>query len=54
MALIVPSGIRAGTSLSRSAKSNLRAPEIIKFAKKFGYAVLTIEDLVAYRQKHQC
>ena len=31
-----------------------RAPEIIKFAKKFGYAVLTIEDLVAYRQKHQC
>ena len=31
-----------------------RAPEIIKFAKKFGYVVLTIEDLVAYRQKHQC
>ena len=34
--------------------SMARAPEIIKFAKKFGYAVLTIEDLVAYRQKHQC
>ena len=32
----------------------LRAAEIIEFAKKFGYAVLTIEDLVAYRQKHQC
>ena len=31
-----------------------RAPEIIEFAKKFGYAVLTIEDLVAYRQKHHC
>ena len=28
--------------------------EIIEFAKKFGYAVLTIEDLVAYRQKHHC
>ena len=27
-----------------------RAAEIIEFAKKFGYAVLTIEDLVAYRQ----
>ena len=31
-----------------------RAPEIIEFAKKFGYSVLTIEDLVEYRQKHQC
>ena len=31
-----------------------RAPEIIEFAKKFGYVVLTIEDLVAYRQKHYC
>ena len=31
-----------------------RATEIIEFAKKFGYTVLTIEDLVAYRQKHQC
>ena len=31
-----------------------RAAEIIEFAKKFGYAVLTIEDLVAYRQKHHC
>ena len=31
-----------------------RAPEIIEFAKKFGYVVLTIEDLVAYRQKHHC
>ena len=34
--------------------SMARAPEIIKFAKKFGYVVLTIEDLVAYRQKYQC
>ncbi len=28
-----------------------RTPEIVEFAKKFGYAVLTIEDLVAYRQE---
>jgi 3,4-dihydroxy 2-butanone 4-phosphate synthase len=34
--------------------SMARAAEIIEFAKKFGYSVLTIEDLVAYRQKHQC
>ena len=31
-----------------------RTPEIVKFAQKFGYAVITIEDLVAYRQKHHC
>lgn len=29
-----------------------RAPQIIEFAQKFGYVVLTIEDLVAYREKH--
>lgn len=29
-----------------------RAPEIIAFAKKFGYVVLTIEDLVEYRLAH--
>ncbi|OOF61503.1 3,4-dihydroxy-2-butanone-4-phosphate synthase [Rodentibacter pneumotropicus] len=29
-----------------------RAPEIIEFAKKFGYVVLTIEDLVEYRLAH--
>jgi len=29
-----------------------RTPELVKFAQKFGYAVVTIEDLVAYRQAH--
>lgn len=29
-----------------------RAPEIVEFAKKFGYYVLTIEDLVEYRLAH--
>lgn len=29
-----------------------RAPEIVEFAKKFGYVVLTIEDLVEYRLAH--
>jgi len=29
-----------------------RAPEIVEFAKKFGYSVLTIEDLVEYRLTH--
>ncbi|NBH75309.1 3,4-dihydroxy-2-butanone-4-phosphate synthase [Rodentibacter pneumotropicus] len=29
-----------------------RAPEIIEFAQKFGYVVLTIEDLVEYRLAH--
>ena len=29
-----------------------RAPEIVEFAQKFGYVVLTIEDLVAYRLAH--
>jgi 3,4-dihydroxy 2-butanone 4-phosphate synthase len=26
-----------------------RAPQIVEFAKKFGYAVVTIEDLVEYK-----
>ncbi|MBF0751481.1 MULTISPECIES: 3,4-dihydroxy-2-butanone-4-phosphate synthase [unclassified Pasteurella] len=30
-----------------------RAPEIVEFAQKFGYIVLTIEDLVEYRLAHQ-
>lgn len=30
-----------------------RAPEVIEFAQKFGYVVLTIEDLVEYRLAHQ-
>ncbi|WP_288063315.1 3,4-dihydroxy-2-butanone-4-phosphate synthase [Rodentibacter caecimuris] len=29
-----------------------RAPEIVEFAQKFGYVVLTIEDLVEYRLAH--
>ena len=29
-----------------------RAPEIVAFAKQFGYVVLTIEDLVEYRLAH--
>ncbi|OOF62465.1 3,4-dihydroxy-2-butanone-4-phosphate synthase [Rodentibacter sp. Ppn85] len=29
-----------------------RAPEVIEFAQKFGYVVLTIEDLVEYRSAH--
>ncbi|OOF85016.1 3,4-dihydroxy-2-butanone-4-phosphate synthase [Rodentibacter ratti] len=32
--------------------SMARAPEIIEFAQKFGYVVLTIEDLVEYRLAH--
>ena len=30
-----------------------RAPEMVAFARKSGYAVLTIEDLVAYRLAHK-
>ena len=30
-----------------------RAPEIVAFAQKLGYSVLTIEDLVAYRLAHK-
>lgn len=30
-----------------------RTPEIIKFAKEFGYPVMTIEDLVQYRLAHK-
>ena len=30
-----------------------RAPEIVAFARKSGYSVLTIEDLVAYRLAHK-
>ncbi|OOF49740.1 3,4-dihydroxy-2-butanone-4-phosphate synthase [Rodentibacter trehalosifermentans] len=33
--------------------SMARAPEIIEFAQKFGYVVLTIEDLVEYRLANQ-
>ncbi|HDR1091740.1 TPA: 3,4-dihydroxy-2-butanone-4-phosphate synthase [Pasteurella multocida] len=32
--------------------SMARAPEIVTFAQKLGFPVVTIEDLVAYRQKY--
>lgn len=32
--------------------SMARAPEIVAFAQKFGYPVVTIDDLVAYRLKY--
>ncbi|HHT7763160.1 3,4-dihydroxy-2-butanone-4-phosphate synthase [Pasteurella multocida] len=32
--------------------SMARAPKIVTFAQKFGFPVVTIEDLVAYRQKY--
>ncbi|MGQ0286679.1 3,4-dihydroxy-2-butanone-4-phosphate synthase [Pasteurellaceae bacterium 22721_9_1] len=31
-----------------------RAPELVEFAKKFDYVILTIEDLIEYRLKHNC
>ena len=31
-----------------------RTPELVEFVKKFGYAIMTIEDLIAYRKKHNC
>ncbi|TYG34803.1 3,4-dihydroxy-2-butanone-4-phosphate synthase [Lonepinella koalarum] len=31
-----------------------RTPELIEFVKKFGYAIMTIEDLISYRQKYHC
>ena len=31
-----------------------RAPELVPFAQKFGFPIVTIEDLVAYRLKHGC
>lgn len=30
-----------------------RTPELIEFVKKFGYPIVTIEDLIAYRKKYQ-
>lgn len=29
-----------------------RAPELVKFAEQFGYPIVTIEDLIQYRQQH--
>lgn len=31
-----------------------RTPELVEFVKKFGYPIVTIEDLIAYRMKHGC
>ena len=32
--------------------SMARTPELVEFVKKFGYPIVTIEDLIAYRRKH--
>lgn len=34
--------------------SMARTPELVEFVKKFGYPIVTIEDLIAYRMKHGC
>ena len=34
--------------------SMARASELVEFVKKFGYPIVTIEDLIAYRMKHGC
>ena len=31
-----------------------RTPELVNFSQEFGYAIMTIEDLIAYRQQHHC
>ncbi|SMB88936.1 3,4-dihydroxy-2-butanone 4-phosphate synthase [Pasteurella testudinis DSM 23072] len=31
-----------------------RTPELVEFVKREGYAIVTIEDLVSYRQNHHC
>ncbi|MBN6074967.1 3,4-dihydroxy-2-butanone-4-phosphate synthase [Aggregatibacter actinomycetemcomitans] len=31
-----------------------RAPELVEFVKQQGYAIVTIEDLIAYRRKYHC
>ncbi|MCK3658212.1 3,4-dihydroxy-2-butanone-4-phosphate synthase [Pasteurellaceae bacterium Pebbles2] len=31
-----------------------RVPELVEFVKKFDYAIVTIEDLIAFRKKHNC
>ena len=34
--------------------SMARTPELVEFVKKFGYPIVSIEDLIAYRLKHGC
>lgn len=31
-----------------------RTPELVEFVKREGYAIVTIEDLISYRQNHHC
>ncbi|ABR73557.1 3,4-dihydroxy-2-butanone-4-phosphate synthase [Actinobacillus succinogenes] len=31
-----------------------RTPELVEFVKKFGYAIVTIEDIIGYRKKYDC
>ncbi|WP_257797780.1 3,4-dihydroxy-2-butanone-4-phosphate synthase [Aggregatibacter actinomycetemcomitans] len=31
-----------------------RVPELVEFVKQQGYAIVTIEDLITYRQKYHC
>lgn len=46
-----PAGVLC--ELTNNDASMARAPEVMAFAKQHGMVVLTIEDLVAYRQAHE-
>ncbi|NIG62828.1 MAG: 3,4-dihydroxy-2-butanone-4-phosphate synthase [Serratia symbiotica] len=48
MAGLKPAGVLC--ELTNDDGSMARAPEVVAFAKQYGMVVLTIEDLVAYRQ----
>jgi 3,4-dihydroxy 2-butanone 4-phosphate synthase len=51
MAGFKPAGVLC--ELTNDDGSMAHAPEVILFAKQHGMTVLTIEDLVAYRQSHE-
>lgn len=51
MAGFKPAGVLC--ELTNDDGSMARAPEVMAFAKQHGMVVLTIEDLVAYRQAHE-
>ncbi|BBI91084.1 putative 3,4-dihydroxy-2-butanone-4-phosphate synthase [Serratia symbiotica str. Tucson] len=51
MAGFKPAGVLC--ELTNDDGSMARAPEVMAFAKQHGIVVLTIEDLVAYRQAHE-
>lgn len=51
MAGFKPAGVLC--ELTNDDGSMARAPEVMEFAKQHGMVVLTIEDLVAYRQAHE-